>query len=456
MSVVERVGGEGAGRENSVRKVAIASTIGATIEWYDFFLYGTAAGLIFNQLFFPPGNPTAGTLAAYATFAAGFVARPVGGFIFGHFGDRIGRKTMLVLTLLIMGVATFAIGLVPTYAQVGIWAPIILLTLRVLQGIGLGGEWGGAVLMAVEHAPEGRRGFFGSWPQIGVGAGLLLGTAAFGILSIVLPEEIFLSWGWRAAFLLSGILVAIGMYIRLQIMESPAFSGVKESRSEARVPFVELLRTQPKEAFLAVGSRFAEGVSFNVYGVFVISYITAQLKLPMTTALLGVSVAAAIMCVLTPVYGALSDRVGRRPVFALGAVAFGLFALPSFLLFNTGQTVWIVLALVVAFGIIHPAMEGIISSFWSEIFETRVRYTGVSFAYQFSGIFASGLTPLVATWLLAAGGGRPWFIGAYMMGAALVTVICIFALRETYQKDIDPGRITSRAPDPEPEPAIKG
>src|SRR5919112_1086893 len=382
MSVVERVGGEGAGRENSVRKVAIASTIGATIEWYDFFLYGTAAGLIFNQLFFPPGNPTAGTLAAYATFAAGFVARPVGGFIFGHFGDRIGRKTMLVLTLLIMGVATFAIGLVPTYAQVGIWAPIILLTLRVLQGIGLGGEWGGAVLMAVEHAPEGRRGFFGSWPQIGVGAGLLLGTAAFGILSIVLPEAIFLSWGWRAAFLLSGILVAIGMYIRLQIMESPAFSGVKESRSEARVPFVELLRTQPKEAFLSVGSRFAEGVSFNVYGVFVISYITAQLKLPMTTALLGVSVAAAIMCVLTPVYGALSDRVGRRPVFALGAVAFRLFALPSFLLFNTGQTVWIVLA--------------------------------------------------------------------------LVTVICIFALRETYQKDIDPGRITSRAPDPEPEPAIKG
>jgi MHS family shikimate/dehydroshikimate transporter-like MFS transporter len=440
MSVVEMVGGEDAGRENSVRKVAIASTIGATIEWYDFFLYGTAAGLIFNQLFFPPGNPTAGTLAAYATFAAGFVARPVGGFIFGHFGDRIGRKTMLVLTLLIMGVATFAIGLVPTYAQVGIWAPIILLTLRVLQGIGLGGEWGERSL----------------WPQIGVGAGLLLGTAAFGILSIVLPEEIFLSWGWRAAFLLSGILVAIGMYIRLQIMESPAFSGVKESRSEARVPFVELLRTQPKEAFLAVGSRFAEGVSFNVYGVFVISYITAQLKLPMTTALLGVSVAAAIMCVLTPVYGALSDRVGRRPVFALGAVAFGLFALPSFLLFNTGQTVWIVLALVVAFGIIHPAMEGIISSFWSEIFETRVRYTGVSFAYQFSGIFASGLTPLVATWLLAAGGGRPWFIGAYMMGAALVTVICIFALRETYQKDIDPGRITSRAPDPEPEPAIKG
>jgi MHS family shikimate/dehydroshikimate transporter-like MFS transporter len=239
MSVVERLGGEDTGRENSVGKVAVASTIGATIEWYDFFLYGTAAGLIFNQLFFPPGNPTAGTLAAYATFAAGFVARPVGGFIFGHFGDRIGRKTMLVLTLLIMGVATFAIGLVPTYAQVGIWAPIILLTLRVLQGIGLGGEWGGAVLMAVEHAPEGRRGFFGSWPQLGVGAGLLLGTAAFSVLSLVMPEEAFLSWGWRVAFLASGVLVAVGMYIRLQIMESPAFTEIKESSSEARVPFLE-------------------------------------------------------------------------------------------------------------------------------------------------------------------------------------------------------------------------
>jgi MFS transporter, MHS family, shikimate and dehydroshikimate transport protein len=453
MSVIERLGGEDTGRETSVGKVAVASTIGATIEWYDFFLYGTAAGLIFNQLFFPPGNPTAGTLAAYATFAAGFVARPVGGFIFGHFGDRIGRKTMLVLTLLIMGVATFAIGLVPTYAQIGIWAPVILLTLRVLQGIGLGGEWGGAVLMAVEHAPEGRRGFFGSWPQLGVGAGLLLGTAAFSVLSIVMPEEAFLSWGWRVAFLASGVLVAVGMYIRLQIMESPAFTEIKESSSEVKVPFAELLRTQPKEAFLSLGSRLAEGVSFNVYGVFVISYITATLKLPMTTALLGVSVAAAIMCVLTPVYGALSDRVGRRPVFAVGAVLFGLFAIPSFLLFNTRETVWIVLALVLAFGIIHPAMEGILSSFWSELFDTRVRYTGVSFAYQFSGIFASGLTPLVATWLLAAGGGRPWFLGAYMMGAALVTVISVFALPETYQKDIDP--VMAPAPEPEPEPAVK-
>ena len=453
MSVVEKIGGEDAGERASVRKVAFASSIGATIEWYDFFLYGTAAGLVFNQLFFPPGNPTAGTLAAYATFAAGFVARPVGGVIFGHFGDRVGRKTMLVITLLLMGIATFAIGLLPTYQQVGLWAPALLLALRVLQGIGLGGEWGGAVLMAVEHAPEGRRGFFGSWPQVGVPAGLLLGTVAFSILSIALPEEAFLTWGWRAAFLSSAVLVAVGMYIRLQILESPAFKEVKESQGEATVPFVELLRTQPKESILSVGSRFAEGVSFNVFGVFVISYITTQLELPMTTALLGVSVAAAVACVMTPVYGALSDRVGRRPVFALGAVAFGLFALPSFLLFNTRQTVWIVVALVVAFGLIHPAMEGIISSFWAELFDTRVRYSGVSFAYQFSGIFASGLTPLIATALLAAGGGQPWFLGSYMMGAALVTVISIFALHETFQKNIFP--VVREPARREPEPVME-
>lgn len=449
MDSIEKLGGEDRGRQASIRKVALASSIGATIEWYDFFLYGTAAGLVFNQLFFPSGNPTAGTLAAYATFAAGFVARPVGGVIFGHFGDRIGRKTMLVITLLLMGIATFAIGLLPTYEQVGLWAPALLLALRVLQGIGLGGEWGGAVLMAVEHAPEGRRGFFGSWPQVGVPAGLLLGTVAFGILSIALPEEAFLSWGWRAAFISSAVLVAVGMYIRLQILESPAFTEVKEAQDEARVPIVELLRTQPKESILSVGSRFAEGVSFNVFGVFVISYITNQLGLPITTALLGISVAAAVSCVLTPVYGALSDRLGRRPVFALGAVAYGLFALPSFLLLNTRQTVWIVVALVIAFGLIHPAMEAILSSFWAELFDTRVRYSGVSFAYQFSGIFASGLTPLIATALLAAGDGQPWFLGAYMMGAALITVISIFALQETHKKDIFITRLpASREPEP--------
>lgn len=454
MSVVERLGGENTGQDNSIRKVALASTIGATIEWYDFFLYGTAAGLVFNQLFFPAGNPTAGTLAAYATFAAGFVARPLGGVIFGHFGDKIGRKTMLVLTLLIMGIATFAIGLLPTYAQVGIWAPILLLVLRVLQGIGLGGEWGGAVLMAVEHAPEGRRGFYGSWPQIGVGAGLLLGTSAFFLLSTVLPDEAFLNWGWRVAFLASGILVAVGAYIRLQIMESPAFNQVKETDSQAQVPFVEMFKTHPKELILGVGSRFAEGVSFNTYGVFIIAYLTTQVGASKTVALLGITFAAVIMCLLTPVYGALSDRVGRRPVFGTGAALFGLFAIPSFLLFNTQQTVWILISLVVALGIIHPLMEGTLSSFWAELFDTRVRYSGLSFNYQFSGIFASGLTPLIATALLSLGGGEPWLFGTYMVATTLVSVASIYGLEETYRKDIFQTKIETPER-PEPEPAIK-
>jgi len=429
---------KGAAGDSSVRRVALASAVGATIEWYDFFLYGTAAGLVFNRLFFPEGNPTAGTLAAYATFAAGFVARPVGGLVFGHFGDRIGRKRMLVLTLLVMGVATFLIGLLPTYGQVGLWAPALLLALRVVQGIGLGGEWGGAVLMAVEHAPRGRRGFYGSWPQVGVPAGLLLGTSAFTLLSVSLTEEQFLGWGWRLAFLFSAVLVAVGAYIRLQVLESPAFLRLSEARQEARVPFLELLRTHPRELLLGVGTRFAEGVSFNIYGVFVISYLAGALGMSRPAALLCVSVAAVLNCALTPLCGALSDRVGRRPVFGAGAGLFGLFALPSFLLLGTGRVAPAMLALVVAFGLVHPMMEATLASFWSELFETRVRYSGLSFVYQFSGIFASGMTPLVATWLLSEGGGRPWLLAGYMAGAALLSVICVLALRETCGTDIFP------------------
>jgi MFS transporter, MHS family, shikimate and dehydroshikimate transport protein len=434
---MERLGGEEIGRERSIKKVALASSIGATIEWYDFFIYGTAAGLVFNQLFFPNFDPLVGTLAAYATFAAGFVARPVGGVIFGHFGDRIGRKTMLILTLLIMGVATFLIGLLPTYESIGIWAPILLLTLRLLQGIGLGGEYGGAVLMAVEHAPRDGRGYYGSWPQMGVPAGLLLGTAAFALLSL-LPDEQFYSWGWRVAFLASAIFVVVGTYIRLRIMESPAFTQVREAQDEAQIPFVELVRTQPKEVILGMGMRFAEGVAFNVYGVFIISYIAGELGLPRITALLGVTTAAAVACVFIPIYGALSDRIGRRPVFASGAAFFGLFALPSFLLINTAQTVWIIVGLVIAFGVIYPAMYGPLAAFWSEMFDTRVRYSGVSFVYQFSGIFASGLTPLIATSLLAEAGGEPWLVAAYMVVVALISIAAAYFLKETFRKDITP------------------
>ena len=255
---MERVGGEGAGQVESIRKVSLASFIGTTIEWYDYFLYGTAAALVFNELFFPNVDPLIGTLSAFATFAVGFVARPLGGAIFGHYGDRIGRKAMLVLTLLMMGIATFLIGLLPTYETIGVWAPILLVVLRLLQGFGVGGEWGGAVLLAVEHSPRDKRGFYGSLIQIGAPAGLLLGTGAF-IIVASLPEEQFLSWGWRVPFLVSVLLIGVGLFIRLKIPETPAFSQVKESGNEARIPIVEVFRTYPKNVLLTMGARLSEG-----------------------------------------------------------------------------------------------------------------------------------------------------------------------------------------------------
>ena len=432
---MEKLGGESVGQEVSPGKVALASAIGATIEWYDFFIFGTAAGLIFNQLFFTSLDPITGTLVAYLTFAVGFVARPVGSVIFGHYGDRIGRKTMLILTLFVVGAATFSIGLLPTYSSIGIWAPILLVVLRIAQGIGIGGEYGGAVLMAVEYAPEGRRGFYGSWPQVGVPAGLLLGTGAFGLISL-LPDEQFFAWGWRAVFLASIVLVALGLYIRLQILETPAFTRLREAQEEAQVPFMELLRAQPKELILGMGTRWIEGLMFNAYGVFVISYATSQLELTRTTVLIGVAVASAFGIVLVPIYGLLSDRFGRRVIYGAGVALFGLFAFPSFLLINTRQPILLWLSIVVALGLIYPAIYAPLAAFWSELFDTRVRYTGIGAVYQFSGILASGLTPTIATALLWYAGGEPWLFVGYMIVVALISLMAAYFSPETYHRDI--------------------
>lgn len=446
---MEKLGGENMGREVSPGKVALASSIGATIEWYDFFIYGTAAGLIFNQLFFTNLPPAVGTIVAFATFAVGYLARPVGSVIFGHYGDRVGRKTMLILTLFLMGVATFLIGLLPTYDTAGVWAPILLVTMRVFQGIAVGGEYGGAVLMAVEYAPEGRRGFYGSWPQVGVPAGLLLASGMFGLLSL-LPEEAFLAWGWRAAFLASIVLVGIGLYIRLQILETPAFSRVRQAQEEARVPFVDLIRTQPRELVLGMGVRWVEGMAFNAYGVFAVSYIVNDLGQPQLTALIGVSIAAAFGVVLVPIFGRLSDRVGRKAVYGVGVVLFGLFAVPSFFLINTGEAVWMWLGISVALGIIYPAIYAPLAAFWSELFETRVRYTGVGAVYQFSGIFASGLTPVIAASLVAYAGGSPWLFVGYMLVVTVISLIALYFSPETYHRDIYPVA-EARRPEPVPE-----
>ncbi|HET7164989.1 MAG TPA: MFS transporter [Pseudolabrys sp.] len=419
----------------SIGTIALASAIGTTIEWYDFFLFGVVTPLVFNKLFFPNFDPLVGTLLAYTTFFVGFISRPIGGIIFGHYGDRIGRKTVLVLTILIMGVATFLIGLLPTYASVGIWAPVMLLFLRIFQGIGIGGEWGGAVLMAVEHSPAGRRGFYGSWPQIGVPAGLLLSSGMVYLLSY-LPEADFFSWGWRIAFLISAVLVAVGLYIRLKIMETPAFTRIQESNKVVHVPFFELWRTHGKNTLLGLGARYIEGVTFNIFGVFVVGYLAGTLGLPRQTALAGVMIASAIMIVMLPIYGNLSDKIGRRRMFGVAGLLIGILSFPAFWLMQTKEPLMIWIAIAVPFAFVYPAVYGPQAALFSELFDTRVRYTGISFVYQFSGIYASGLTPIIATALLPMGGGKPWLICLYVLAVSIVSALSVFAMTEAHKRDM--------------------
>ena len=423
------------GRNQSVRRVVAASFIGTTIEWYDFFLYGTAAALVFNKLFFPEAEPSSGTLLALATYGVGFAARPFGGIIFGHFGDRVGRKAMLVLSLLIMGVATFLIGAMPTYAQIGIWAPVILVLLRIAQGIGVGGEWGGAVLMSVEHAPKGRRGFFGSWPQMGVPAGLFLSTVVFLIVQQTTSDAAFLSWGWRVPFLLSVVLIAIGLFVRLRLYESPAFQRVKETQTEAPMPILDVLRKYPREVLLAMGMRIAENGTFYILTVWVLVYGNEHLKLPKSTMLWGVVIAALIGLVAIPFYGALSDRVGRRPLYLGGALFSLVFAFPFFWLVNTKTEVLIWLAIVLGVNVGHDLMYGPQAAFFSELFGTRVRYSGASLGYQLASVIAGGFAPLIAAALLQAWGWPA--VALYMAVMAAVTVVATLLATETYQSDID-------------------
>jgi MFS transporter, MHS family, shikimate and dehydroshikimate transport protein len=407
--------------------------VGTAIEWYDFYLYGTAAALVFNRLYFPTFDPLTGTLASFGTYAAGFVARPIGGIIIGHYGDRIGRKSMLVLTLVIMGLATFGIGLLPTYAQIGPWAPVLLVTLRLAQGFGVGGEWGGAVLMAVEHAPPGARGFYGSWPQMGVPAGLLLSSGAFVALS-GLPEDQFLAWGWRIPFLLSIVLVAVGLVIRLRILETPAFRRVKETRTELKLPIVDVLRTHRREVLLAVGARFVENGAFYIYSVFLLVYGTQKVGLDRQSLLAGILIAAVCLLAAIPACGWLSDRFGRRPVYLFGACFSALFAYPLFILVDTGSVplVWLALVIALVFG--HAPMYGPQAAFFSELFGARVRYSGASLGSQLSSVLAGGLSPFVATALLPYGRGA---LAAYIVAMAIVTIVAVAMAAETRDVSID-------------------
>jgi MFS transporter, MHS family, shikimate and dehydroshikimate transport protein len=416
---------------NSTLRVVAASFIGTTIEWYDFFLYGTAAALVFNQLFFPELDPLAGTMASFATYAVGFFARPVGSVVFGHFGDRLGRKSMLVTTLTIMGLATFLIGVLPTYDQVGVAAPVMLVVLRFVQGFGVGGEWGGAVLMVVEHAHRGRRGLYASWVQAGVPAGSLLANSVFNVFSF-LPEKAFLSWGWRIPFLLGIGLLGVGLFIRLQIYESPLFAKVRDRKQLATVPFFEVLRRYPRNVVLAIGARMAENAGFYVFTVFVLTYATVNLHLKQTAILNCLLFASAVQFLAIPAFGMLSDAVGRRPVYLGGAVALAAFAFPFFWMVDTASTTWIGLAMAIAL-IAQSAMYAPQAAFFSELFGTDVRYTGASIGYQLASPLAGGLAPLVCVSLLQWAGGRTGGISAYLIALSTITVISIWFAAETHR-----------------------
>lgn len=416
------------------RKVAFASFIGTAIEWYDYYLYGTCAALIFPHLFFPSMDPWVGTIAAFATYAVGFIARPFGAAVFGHMGDRVGRKKVLVISLWMMGASTIGIGLLPTYESIGAWAALLLTMMRLIQGFAIGGEWGSAVVMAVEHAPPKRRGLYGCFPQVGVPAGLLMSTVAFWAVSSSMSEEALMSWGWRIPFVASVLLVLVGQFIRMRLNESPVFEEIKARKEIVKAPAMEMLRTQRRTLYITIGMKMLQNAVFYLYSVFMLSYIVGTLMMDRSVGLEAIMISSVIGFITLPAWSYLSDRIGRKKVYMFGTIASTLFIVPFFWMMETGSVLWITVAVVIGLNILHDAMYGPQAVYFSELFGTKVRLSGASIGYAIGAVLSGGLAPIIALWLLQVNDGATWGVSAYVMGLGLISIIATAFARETFKE----------------------
>jgi len=424
----------------------MASAIGTTIEWYDFFLYNTAAALVFPHLFFPASSAYAGAMQSFATYAVGFAARPVGAAIFGHWGDRIGRKATLIVTLLVMGISSALVGLLPNTATIGLAAPLLLVALRLIQGIAIGGEWSGSVLITMEWGDQRRRGLLGSFAQLGVPFGLVLGTGGMTLLSATISPEAFASWGWRVPFLFSLVLVAVGLVIRLKILETPMFAKVQRDRKTARAPVIEVIRRHWREILLSAGLRFSEQMPFYLFTTFVLTYVVSRHAFSKTFVLSAVLVGALCELVAIPFFSQLSDRLGRKRVYLAGAVLTALIAFPYFAVLSHRSAVLIFIAVVVSL-VVHAMEYGPQAAMIGESFPTHLRYGGAGLGYQLASVFAGGPAPLIATWLLHET-GTPYSISIYIVFAAIITIGCVAALPDRSRVDIEDAAVYRGASDP--------